>query len=34
MRGEDLQRMWQETLSAPPDQVKIVQDIFGGKKKR
>jgi len=33
LRGEDLQRMWQETLSAPPDQVKIVQEIFGGKKK-
>ncbi len=32
LRGEALQRMWKETLSAPPDQVKIVQQIFGGKK--
>jgi len=33
LRGEDLQRMWKDTLNAPPDQVKIVQEIFGGKKK-
>jgi len=33
LRGEDLQRMWADTLNAPPDQVAIVQEIFGGKKK-
>ncbi len=33
LRGEDLQRMWADTLNAPPAQVKIVQEIFGGKKK-
>jgi len=33
LRGEDLQRMWKDALNAPPDQVKIVQEIFGGKKK-
>ncbi len=34
LRGEDLQRMWHDTLNAPPEQVKIVEEIFVGKKQR
>lgn len=34
LRGEELQKMWRDTIDAPPEQVEIVNAIFGGKKKK
>ncbi len=32
LRGEDLQKMWKDTLNGTPEQVEIARQIFGGRK--